>query len=135
MRVLEGALNRLVAHASLFGRRVDTEVAESILSDLLRAYDRKITVEEIQRKVAEDFGIKAVRPVVATPRAGRCPSSPDRHVSGQGADRQVITGNRTQIRRRDHTTIMHGVKRVVQLSKDDPAFGDEVRRLLRALKH
>ena len=39
MRVIEGALNRLVAHASLFGRRVDCDVAEQLLQDLLRAYD------------------------------------------------------------------------------------------------
>ena len=58
VRVLEGALTRLFAFASLIGRHITLEVAQDCLADVLRASERKITVEEIQRKVSEHYNIR-----------------------------------------------------------------------------
>ncbi len=58
VRVLEGALMRLFAFASLVGREVSMELTQDCLADVLRASDRKITVEEIQRKVSDHFNIR-----------------------------------------------------------------------------
>ena len=58
VRVLEGALTRLFAFASLVGRPITLELAQDCLADILRASDRKITVEEIQRKVSEHYNIR-----------------------------------------------------------------------------
>src|SRR6185295_8058008 len=58
VRELEGALNRLVAHANLFGRVITLETAQEVLHDILRAHDRKVTIEEIQKKVAEHYNIR-----------------------------------------------------------------------------
>ena len=135
MRVLEGALNRLVAHASLFGRRVDVDVAESILEDLLRAYDRKLTIEEIQGAVAEYFNVKLSD--LLGPRRARAIARPRQiamYLAKELTDKSLPEIGR-KFGGRDHTTIMHGVKRVIQLSKDDRAFGDEVHRLMKKLKH
>ena len=58
VRVLEGALTRLFAFASLVGRHITLEVTQDCLADILRASERKITVEEIQRKVSEHYNIR-----------------------------------------------------------------------------
>ncbi|MEX0759666.1 MAG: chromosomal replication initiator protein DnaA, partial [Tistlia sp.] len=58
VRELEGALNRIVAHATLVGRPVTLETTQEVLHDLLRASDRRVTIEEIQKRVAEHFNIR-----------------------------------------------------------------------------
>jgi len=58
VRVLEGALMRLFAFASLVGREISLELAQDCLADVLRASNRKVTVEEIQRKVSEHYNIR-----------------------------------------------------------------------------
>ena len=58
VRELEGALNRLIAHAKLFGRTVTVEGAQEVLHDVLKAHDRRVSIEEIQKRVAEHFSIR-----------------------------------------------------------------------------
>ena len=58
VRELEGALNRIVAHATLIGRAITLETTQEVLHDLLRANDRRVTIEEIQSRVAEHFNIR-----------------------------------------------------------------------------
>ncbi len=58
VRELEGALNRLIAHANLFGRSVTLESTQDVLHDILKAHDRRVTIEEIQRKVSEHWNIR-----------------------------------------------------------------------------
>ncbi len=58
VRELEGALNRLIAHANLFGRTVTLEGTQEVLHDVLKAHDRRVTIEEIQKRVAEHFSIR-----------------------------------------------------------------------------
>ncbi|HEY7972468.1 MAG TPA: chromosomal replication initiator protein DnaA, partial [Xanthobacteraceae bacterium] len=53
VRELEAALNRLIAHANLFDRPVTLEATQDVLHDILKAHDRRLTIEEIQKKVAE----------------------------------------------------------------------------------
>ena len=135
MRVIEGALKRLVAHASLFGRRVDNDVAEQLLQDLLRAYDRRITIDEIQRGVADHFGIKLSD--LLSPRRARSVARPRQiamYLSKELTDKSLPEIGR-KFGNRDHTTIMHGVKRVVQLCKEDPSVREDVELLRRRLQH
>src|SRR5690606_13791120 len=58
VRELEGALNRIVAHSTLVGRAITLETTQEVLHDLLKANDRRITIEEIQRRVASHFNIR-----------------------------------------------------------------------------
>ncbi|MCL4143331.1 UNVERIFIED_CONTAM: hypothetical protein GTU68_031081, partial [Idotea baltica] len=135
MRVIEGALNRLVAHASLFGRRVDCDLAESLLQDLLRAYDRRVTIDEIQRTVADRFNIKLSD--LLSPRRARSVARPRQiamFLSKDLTDKSLPEIGR-KFGNRDHTTIMHGVKRVTQLCKEDPSIRDEVELLRRSLSN
>ena len=58
VRELEGGLNRVVAHAQLIGRDISIEATQEVLHDLLRANDRRVTIEEIQKQVANHFNIR-----------------------------------------------------------------------------
>ena len=55
---MEGALRRLVAHSELVNRPINLQLAQQLLHDLLKANDRKVTVEDIQKKVADYFNIR-----------------------------------------------------------------------------
>ncbi len=74
VRELEGALNRVVAHAQLVGRDITLESTQEVLHDLLRAADRRITIEEIQKKVAEHFNIRVADMHSAPPVPARSPA-------------------------------------------------------------
>ena len=73
VRELEGALNRVVAHASLVGRPITLEMTQEVLRDLLRANDRRVTIEEIQHQVAELFQHPHRRHVVGAAAPARSP--------------------------------------------------------------
>ncbi|NEU35150.1 chromosomal replication initiator protein DnaA, partial [bacterium LRH843] len=58
VRELEGALNKVIAHATLMNHDITIETTQKVLSDLLRANERTLTIMDIQRKVADYFDIK-----------------------------------------------------------------------------
>ena len=58
IRELEGALNRIVAHSDVAKQAITLESTQEVLQDLLRSHDRRITIDEIQRKVAEHYNIR-----------------------------------------------------------------------------
>ena len=115
VRELEGALNRIVAHATLVGRDDHLETAQEVLHDLLRANDRRVTIEEIQKRVAEHFNIKLAD--MHSPRRARAVARP-RQVAMYLA-KQLTTRVLPEIGRkfggRDHTTVMHAVRKIEEL--------------------
>ena len=58
VRVLEGALTRLLAFASLVGKEINIDLVQECLSDILRTSERKVTIEEIIKKVAEQYNLR-----------------------------------------------------------------------------
>ena len=134
VRELEGALNRLIAHANLFGRSITLESAQEVLHDVLRAHDRRVTIEEIQRKVAEHYNIRLTD--MASPRRARNVARP-RQVAMYLA-KQLTQRSLPEIGRRfgnrDHTTVMHAVSRVAELMQADSAFAEDVELLRRMLE-
>lgn len=133
VRELEGALNRLIAHAHLFGRPLTIETANEVLHDLLRAYDRRVTIEEIQKQVADHFNIRVSE--MSSPRRARTVARP-RQVAMYLA-KQLTSRSLPEIGRkfgnRDHTTVMHAVSKVTQLIETDPNFAEDVELLRRTL--
>ena len=134
VRVLEGALTRLFAFASLIGRHITLEVAQDCLADVLRASERKITVEEIQRKVSEHYNIRLSDMI--GPKRLRTYARP-RQIA-MFLSKQLTSRSLPEIGRRfggrDHTTIMHGVKRIEELRAQDGQIAEDLEMLRRALE-
>ncbi len=135
IRELEGALNRIEAHAILIGRPVTLEMVQDVLHDLLKANDRRVTIEEIQKKVAEHFNIKLSE--MFSPRRARSVARP-RQIA-MYLSKQLTTRSLPEIGRRfgnrDHTTVMHAVRKVEELRSLDAAIDEDVELLRRMLEN
>ncbi|MGE0151951.1 MAG: chromosomal replication initiator protein DnaA [Reyranellaceae bacterium] len=134
VRELEGALNRVVAHATLVGREVTLETVQEVLQDLLRANDRRITIEEIQLRVAQHFNIKVSE--MHSPRRARAVARP-RQVAMYLA-KQLTSRSLPEIGRkfgnRDHTTVMHAVRKIEELRSTDSSMSEDIELLRRMLQ-
>jgi chromosomal replication initiator protein len=134
VRELEGALNRVIAHAQLVGREITLETAQDVLHDLLRANDRRVTIEEIQKRVASHFNIRMSD--MHSARRARSVARP-RQVAMYLA-KQLTSRSLPEIGRkfggRDHTTVMHAVRKVDELRESDAGFAEDVELLLRMLE-
>jgi chromosomal replication initiator protein len=134
VRELEGALNRVVAHAQLVGRDITLEATQEVLHDLLRANDRRVTIEEIQKRVAEHFNIRVSD--MHSARRARSVARP-RQVAMYLA-KQLTSRSLPEIGRkfggRDHTTVMHAVRKVDELRAIDAGFAENVDLLRRMLE-
>ncbi|MBI1209328.1 MAG: chromosomal replication initiator protein DnaA [Azospirillum sp.] len=134
VRELEGALNRIVAHAELVGRAITLESTQEVLYDLLRASDRRLSIDEIQKKVAEHYNIRLAD--MHSPRRARAVARP-RQVAMYLA-KQLTTRSLPEIGRkfggRDHTTVIHAVRKVEELRQSDAAFAEDIELLRRMLE-
>ena len=133
VRELEGALNRITAQMQLVGRDITLESAQDLLRDLLRANERRVTIDEIQRRVAEHFNIKMAE--MTSSRRARIVARP-RQVAMYLA-KQLTSRSLPEIGRkfggRDHTTVMHGVRKIEELIASDRALSEDVELLRRML--
>jgi chromosomal replication initiator protein len=134
VRELEGALNRVVAHAQLIGRDITLETTQEVLHDLLRANDRRVTIEEIQKQVAAHFNVRVAD--MHSARRARSVARP-RQVAMYLA-KQLTARSLPEIGRkfggRDHTTVMHAVRKVEELRDQDAAFAEDLDLLRRMLE-
>ncbi|MGE5271247.1 MAG: chromosomal replication initiator protein DnaA [Thiohalocapsa sp.] len=134
VRELEGALNRIAAQAQLVGREITLEGAQELLQDLLRANERRVTIDEIQRRVAEHFNIKMAE--MTSARRARIVARP-RQVAMYLA-KQLTQRSLPEIGRkfggRDHTTVMHAVRKIEELLASDRALSEDVELLRRMLQ-
>ena len=134
MRVLEGALTRLYAFGSLAGREVSLEMAQECLSDILRQSERKVTIDEIIRKVAAHYNIK-INDILSARRA-RAVARP-RQMAMYLA-KNLTTKSLPEIGRkfggRDHTTVIHAVKKIGELKSIDSGIEEDLEMLRRQLE-
>lgn len=133
IRELEGALNRIVAHADVSRQEITLETTQEVLQDLLRAHDRRITIDEIQRKVAEHYNLRMAD--MHSARRARNVARP-RQVAMYLA-KQLTARSLPEIGRkfggRDHTTVMHAVRKVEELIEEDAQIAQDVDVVRRAL--
>ena len=134
VRELEGALNRIAAHAQFVGRPVTLEAAQELLHDQLRAHDRRITIDEIQKRVAEHYNIKLAD--MHSARRARAVARP-RQVA-MYLCKQLTPRSLPEIGRkfggRDHTTVMHAVKKIEELRSADRGISEDIDMLRRMLE-
>ncbi|MCA8932334.1 MAG: chromosomal replication initiator protein DnaA, partial [Rhodospirillaceae bacterium] len=134
VRELEGALNRLAAHAELVGRPITLDSTQELLADVLRASDRRVTIDEIQKAVASHFRIKVSD--MHSARRARAVARP-RQVA-MWLCKQLTPRSLPEIGRkfggRDHTTVMHAVRKIEELSATDASFAEDLELLRRTLE-
>lgn len=134
IRELEGAFNRVVAYAQLTGEAIDLDFTVSTLGDVLRGSQRRVTIDEIQRAVSAHFELKPLDLVSA--RRARVVARP-RQIAMYLAKR-LTTRSLPEIGRkfggRDHSTVIHAVRRVEELRDSDREVDGAVRLLMRQLE-
>jgi chromosomal replication initiator protein len=134
VRELEGALHRIVHHASLSGRPISIELAQEVLRDLLRANDRRVTIEDIQKAVVEHYAIRMAD--MSSARRSRSVARP-RQVAMYLA-KQLTPRSLPEIGKRfggrDHTTVMHAVRQIERLGQEDAQIAADLEALKRRLQ-
>lgn len=135
VRELEGALNRVVAHATLVGRPITLESTQEVLHDLLRANDRRISIDDIQKQVAAHYNIKVSD--MHSARRSRVVARP-RQVA-MYLSKKFTSKSLPEIGRKfggkDHTTVMHAVKRIDELMAADREFAHDIELLTKIIQN
>ena len=134
IRELEGALNRIAAYAVMTNRTIDIPFVEEVLANVLRANQRRISIDEIQTQVAEHYRIRKAE--MTSARRAREVARP-RQVA-MYLSKQLTPKSLPDIGRRfggrDHTTVIHAVKQIERLRASDPDIDAAVRLLTRQLE-
>jgi len=134
IRELEGALNRVVAYAHLTGDTIDLDFAVATLGDVLRGAQRRVTIDEIQKLVSQHFELKPLDLISA--RRSRVVARP-RQIAMYLAKR-LTTRSLPEIGRkfggRDHSTVIHAVRKIEELRDTDRDIDTAVRVLMRELE-
>ncbi|MEI6412639.1 MAG: chromosomal replication initiator protein DnaA [Pseudomonadota bacterium] len=135
VRALEGALIRVTASAKFLGKPLSIELARDCLRDAVAAHDKTVNIDEIQRVVAEYFGIR-LRDLNQSTRA-RSVARP-RQIAMTLA-RQLTSSSLPEIGRafggRDHTTVLHATRKIEELKASDPRVAEDFRNLVRILSN
>ncbi|MDE2391380.1 MAG: chromosomal replication initiator protein DnaA, partial [Rhodospirillales bacterium] len=118
-----------------FNRQITLDTAHEVLHDVLKAHDRKISIQEIQKRVCEHYNIRVAE--MSSARRARNIARP-RQVAMYLA-KQLTSKSLPDIGRhfgdRDHTTVMHAVSRISELIGQDAAFAEDVELLKRLLEN
>ena len=133
VRELEGALRRVIANSRFTGRPITLEFTKEALKDLLALQEKLVTIENIQKTVAEYFKIRVAD--LLSKRRSRSIARP-RQVA-MALARELTNHSLPEIGDafggRDHTTVMHACSRVKDLRDSEPRTGEDYLNLLRIL--
>ena len=134
VRVLEGALNRLFAYAELVGREIDLDMTQECLTDLLRVSERKVTIDEIIRKVADHYNLR-MSDLLSARRARQVarPRQVAMYLAKTLTSRSLPDIGR-RFGGRDHTTVIHAVRKIEELRATDAQIAEDVELLRRMLE-
>ena len=126
VRELEGALNKVVTFSNIMNKKIDVELTKTVLKDLLRSNNKRITIDEIQNKVSNYYNINTED--LISSRRLRSFARP-RQVAMYLA-KKLTSRSLPEIGRkfggRDHTTVIHAVKKIDQLKSENDKFDEDV---------
>ncbi|GLK87297.1 chromosomal replication initiator protein DnaA [Pseudomonas turukhanskensis] len=133
VRELEGALKRVIAHAHFMGRDITIELIRESLKDLLALQDKLVSVDNIQRTVAEYYKIKISD--LLSKRRSRSVARP-RQVA-MALSKELTNHSLPEIGDafggRDHTTVLHACRKIAELREADADIREDYKNLLRTL--
>ena len=133
VRELEGALNKVYTFSNILGKKIDVELTKSVLKDLLKSNDKRITIDEIQKKVSSYYNIR-IDDLISSRRI-RTFARP-RQIAMYLA-KSITSRSLPEIGRkfggRDHTTVMHAVKKIEELKLQDVNFNEDIELLKRLI--
>lgn len=135
VRELEGALNKVIAHSTLVGREVTLETTQDILRDLLRSNERIVTIDDIQKKVANRYNVKVSD--MSSERRLRAVARPRQiamYLSKMLTPKSLADIGK-KFGKKDHTTVIHAVRKIEQLIAEDVDVREEVQLLTRILQN
>lgn len=134
IRELEGTLNRLIAHSDLMNQEITLDSTQQILGDLFRAHDKKVTIEDIQKEVVAYYDIKMSD--MSSTRRLRAIARP-RQIA-MYLSKKMTPASLPHIGRefggRDHTTVMHAIRKVEDLIKRDELMAADITKIENRLK-
>jgi len=129
VRELEGALIRLVAHSSLIGAEISLQYAQQVLKNFIDSQARKVTIESIQKAVAEQFGLRLIE---IKAKNNSCAIVYPRQIAMYLA-KHMTEASLPEIGRqfggKHHTTVLHSVEKIEETRKQDK----DLNRLLNKL--
>jgi chromosomal replication initiator protein len=129
VRELEGALIRLIAHSSLIGAEITLPYTQQVLKNFIDSQARKVTIEAIQKSVAEQFGLKLVEiKAKNNSRAIVYPRQIAMYLAKQLTEASLPEIGR-QFGGKHHTTVLHSVEKIDESRKSDK----DLNRLLNKL--
>ncbi|KPX46635.1 Chromosomal replication initiator protein DnaA [Pseudomonas syringae pv. helianthi] len=133
VRELEGALKRVIAHSHFMGRDITIELIRESLKDLLALQDKLVSVDNIQRTVAEYYKIKISD--LLSKRRSRSVARP-RQVA-MALSKELTNHSLPEIGDvfggRDHTTVLHACRKINELKESDADIREDYKNLLRTL--
>ncbi|MEQ3636120.1 chromosomal replication initiator protein DnaA [Alcanivorax sp.] len=133
VRELEGALRRVIAHVRFTGAQIDIGLIKEALKDLIALQARQISIDNIQRIVAEYYKIKIND--LLSPRRTRSVARP-RQVA-MALSKELTSHSLPEIGEnfggRDHTTVLHACRKVLELRESNPEIEEDYQNLLRTL--
>lgn len=134
VRELEGALNKVIAHATLMKRELTLDAVQETLHDLLRSNERSLTIDDIQRKVAEHYNIRIAD--MSSTRRARSVAWP-RQIAMYLAKiltQRSLSDIGKRFGGKDHTTVIHAVRKVEDMAKTDIEVAEDLKLLKRILQ-
>ena len=133
VRELEGALRRVIATSQFMGQPIDLDLAKEALRDLLAIHDRMVSIENIQKTVAEYYKLRVADMV--SKRRTRSIARP-RQIS-MALAKELTNHSLPEIGDafggRDHTTVLHACRKVAELRENNSTINEEYTILLRSL--
>jgi len=133
IRDLEGALRRLVANSQFTGKPINLEFSKDALRDMLAAQDKQVSIDNIQKTVAEYYKIRTVE--MLSSKRSRSIARP-RQVA-MALSKELTKHSLPEIGSafggRDHTTVLHATRKIKSLRETDIAIEEDYNNLLRIL--